>query len=426
MNIKNYCLRPISVPKVTGTKRSILRCGKCAHCLRQKRNELAVRAMREMQGKKVVFLTFTYTDDTCPVYHLHQEFDENGVIYKEYDQIERFPRFFKDAPFVWVTNKQGVKVKRYKPLIEFSKPLIGLRQLDTYYQSIDYEDVKKLFKRFRASCPGALGSFICVPEYGSCGYRPHYHFFGEYKDKKDIEKLVDDWSSRYGHVDVRFPSDYDDVAKLAAYVSKYCAKGKFDCPYIVRGYCKKPRRSVSCNYGLGSDAEYKRLFAFLCAYDVYGDYDPLDAVYVSRFNKDDLELLARRRVYQINGFYYPLPKFLVRKIFYHRDKYVINTNGIKIYLTDYETRKNYSYQKEASDVVKYRLRSSELQKKIAKIILGKLVDIPVAEYGKDYWTNQFDMQVLDNVKIPVDPFKDDTERIADNQFINELQRSSYY
>ena len=99
-HIVNRCLNPVAVPKVTGHDIAVFRCGKCPNCLRQKRNELCVRAYREFVGQKVVFLTFTYDDAHCPVYHYHADVDtETGELFSISEDIRPDITFFENAEY---------------------------------------------------------------------------------------------------------------------------------------------------------------------------------------------------------------------------------------------------------------------------------------------------------------------------------------
>lgn len=432
-HIVNRCLNPVSVPKVTGHDIAVFRCGKCPNCLRQKRNELCVRAYREFVGQQVVFLTFTYDNEHCPVYHYHGEVDtETGEIFRSYDYIEPDKSFFDEAPYeerIVYKNSGKHIVKRYHPYIRLVEDGFRHATLDISYQSINYEDIKKLFKRFRAKFGvGSLGKYLCVPEYGANGYRPHYHLMAYGLSKSQVDYLVKDWSQdyAYGHVDVRWvqdgAEDTDEICKVAAYLAKYCAKGVYDCPYIAKNYCKKPRRSVSENFGCGSANEWQKLCDVLTGADFLGRYKPND-VKIEDFTEQDFEVLARRRVYNLNGYHYPMPKFLIKKLFYNKDKIVIDAEGRIIkYIKDYKNKP--IYVKKDGEKIKYRLCASELQKKVASVILGKLVDIYFREHKQDKRYLAFDSGDIEK------PYVQSSEELsitfAESYFIAELEKSSIY
>lgn len=242
MVIKNQCLHPISVPKVTGVAARVLRCGWCPNCLKQKKNELMVRTVRESEGKNVAFLTFTYRPSDTPVQITDFVADENGeYVVKSCIVRDKELSFHNNAPFQYVVNKNGKRSKKYGV---YSEELDnGFRYR---YYTIDYTDPQKMLKRFRIKNPNVLKSFILVPEYGGLTYRPHYHMLVIGMSERYIQDLVSEW--KFGNVDIdlcKNPNKPNDPKKIASYIAKYCTKGKYDCPYIKQGFCVKPRRSVT-------------------------------------------------------------------------------------------------------------------------------------------------------------------------------------
>lgn len=346
MEIRNKCLNPLVVPKITGDL-PLLRCGKCVGCLKQKSNELAVRAFREFVGQDVAFLTFTYRNECCPIYLQRLVVNTaTGEVVSEDCSIQRNCGFFENAPYIQKMNKHSKVVNRYFPLVVESDDHFSLKFVDIYYQTVYYEDMKKLFKRFRYRYPNTLKKFICCQEYGAVGYRPHYHLLVYGLSKEQIQYLVDDWSKNYGSVDVRFPNTNDayEVEKISAYIAKYCNKGSFDCPFIKDRVCLKPKRSSSIGFGKGCD--FEKLVQYVLASEITGIKD----VHINPDQLDDstLRILADRRKYKINGYPYPFPKYLIKLIFYDKVK-VYNEEGVV-----------------------YRYRATPLQKAITSIILGNL------------------------------------------------------
>ena len=82
---KNVCLRPLSLPSVSGSDYAIFSCGSCASCLKRKGRELAVRLFRECQccSRDVFLLTFTYDNEHLPILATDEviEVDSGEVIY---------------------------------------------------------------------------------------------------------------------------------------------------------------------------------------------------------------------------------------------------------------------------------------------------------------------------------------------------------
>lgn len=394
MDVKNRCLDPISVPHVTGTTARILRCGHCPNCLRQKANELAVRAFREFSGQKVSFLTFTYNDDYCPVkvnrYYVYK--DTGEMSYKDAG-IVRDPDFFAHAAYKPISYKQDghTKVaKRYAPMSCFvneDDPYVTI--YETRYPTIYYEDIKRLMKRFRISHPDVLQQYICVQEYGGKSYRPHYHMVLYGLSNQDIQDLVDDWekSCEYGSVDVRHIQATKDltlteqVGKVAMYVAKYCCKGDFDCPYIKSGDCDKPKRAVSRGFGKGSPEAFDKLCKQVLAFDSFG-YEDAWKFDTDSLSARDLSLLISRRTCRVNGVSMPFPKYLINKIFKKTIKVLTyEDRTIRIVPCGYKLS-----ELDKIGLVKktYKTLSSPLQTKIAHGLLADLVADYLSKQGQIY------------------------------------------
>lgn len=412
MRIKNECLRPISLPKLTGVQDNILRCGKCSNCLRQRANELAVRAYREYHGQSASFITFTYDDEHLPIQRSIYVIDKvTGEILNHSQTIERNNGFFDAAPFESkIYYDKGVKkLKRYAPLVVEEVLFNDQILVDAQYMTVYYEDVKKLFKRFRKKYSGVLNSFVCVPEYGGKGYRPHYHLLAFGLSKEHVEYLINDWQSRFGYAQIDKLDCHDDVSKISMYVSKYCTKGSFDCPHIFEGYCIKPRRCVSENFGCGSAESWIKYVSYVCAFDKFGEYDPL-AVDGSKLSENDIKFLVSRRTYKINGFNYPNPKFLLRKVFNEKEK-----------LFDAYNRK-----------VVYRSYSSSLQRAVTRYILNDLTadarkkrDEHIKEHNSFDFLYAFDFGDLPNFEMPPVPVPVSTDSF-DADFRSQIERNSVF
>lgn len=341
----HQCLQPISLPALLGVSARLLPCGKCPNCLKRKANELVVRVDRQLQGRNVTFLTFTYDNEHCPIYRKAYMFDKDtGEVLASAGRFVDFPQFFERADYVWRTNKKHFKVMRFK-VYEECDIYDDYGFSYEYYMSLRYDDIKGCFKRVRVN--HEFGDFLLVPEYGGAGYRPHYHMLCIGFSDSCIEALVSDWQSHFGAVDVRRVEckDLDSVRKLSSYITKYCSKGRFDCPYIFSGNCQKPRRSQSLNFGCGSDADFKKLCNVLKRVDLYGDYD-LNVV-PDGFAPAALSCV---RSYNINGYSYPMPKYLIRKIFFNHGKEI-----------------------SADGKVRYFSRATPVQKEVSASILADLV-----------------------------------------------------
>ena len=386
MKIYNQCLHPVAVPKLTGSA-AVLRCGNCVNCVKQKKNELAVRTYREFIGQPFGFLTFTYSDDNCPV-QVTEFNNVNGELTEVKSSVVRGSHtdFFQSASFEWRTNKSGKKSKRYNPLIKDTQD--GF--IASYY-TVLFKDLQLALKRFRIKHPRRLQQFIAVPEYGSLTFRPHYHMLVLGLSEAELQDLAAEWP--YGEVKVddgKNPEKDNDVMKISQYVAKYCVKGHFDCPYISKGYCRKPRRAISKNYGIGCD--FKELTDVLICKSELGITSPWLDVELS---ERQLSLLSSRRKFTINkDFDYVLPKYLVNKIFKKTIKAVTyeynNSRKTALFAVPlsesdrrcYQAIKDYSRQHGSTVEVKYHQISSPLQSKVANYTLRCLINDARRELDK--------------------------------------------
>lgn len=432
MIIKNQCLHPISVPKITGTTARILRCGWCPNCLRQKKNELVVRTVREVQGKSIAFLTFTYRPEDCPIQVTDLIVDKETGEYIEKSHIIRDSdlNFHTNAPFEWRLNKNCKRSKRYKPL--FSETDYGFSY---QYYTVNYVDIQLALKRFRIKHPGALETFICVGEYGSVTYRPHYHMLVVGMSDSEINDLVDEW--QYGDVYTDLcntKGKSNDPMKIASYIAKYCVKGKYDCNYIKEGKCQKPRRCSSKGYGCGTIEQFNQLKTNLLGGDFCHCPDP--------WVTDDLPLsakqlsyMASQRKYMINDYVYPMPKYLVNKVFkktFKVVKYVDDQFNKRCFIREHKSNdsefKNLvsCLRKEKRLLsVTYHQVSSPVQKQITHQLLSILVSDTLRQQAKDkrIYTN-YDLFIECQTDISNDEKNtiDDVEK----HFISDLERSSIY
>lgn len=355
---------------------------------------------RQLFGRKVHLLTFTYDNAHVPIYRRCTSVDSlTGEVLKVVTGFADFERerFLTCAPFTRHRNKKGVMVKRYSPYmyerLTGYKAVVEQREL---YQSLRYDDIKKLLKRFRHSFE--LSDYICVPEYGGAGYRPHYHFIAIGLSDDAVSFLVSNW--KMGSVDVRSvpSSDISQLSKVSNYLAKYASKGCYDCPYIFSGHCLAPRRSISENFGVGDAESFAALKYRLCRFDLYGEYDPITV------NSDTINVnaLLRERKYSINGFSYPLPKYLIRKIFFSKKSY-------------------YDYREE---VTKTHVVASPLQRKVANAVLSDLVKDFEKKYPESFTPDRKAFCSTSTVQS-YDPFKDYSDAVTAD-FKRSIEQDTIY
>lgn len=161
-------------------------CGKCDECTKTKQLEWCVRMIEQVKDTpSCVFLTLTYAPEKVPVVVDVSTGECYLTVCKKHVQdwmkrlkirLARQGRDFKERPLhYFITSEYG------------SKPRFG--QL----------------------------------------YRPHYHAILFGVSLSDLYPSINDWRSRYGFVDYSRPrSNYACVR----YCSKYCAKGRFENPYV--------------------------------------------------------------------------------------------------------------------------------------------------------------------------------------------------
>lgn len=324
----NRCLNPVSLPRYDGFT---FRCGKCPACLKHAGAMLAVRVYNEGISTKLChWITLTYRNEDCPIVEKWSYVDtETGEVLEESPlrYVDSQQDFFDNAPFVWRCNRKNKRVKRYFPLVrEF--PIVDLSgryiARQEMYFSLRMKDFQDLMKRFRHSLDDSEKEsfkYLAVPEYGGVGYRPHIHLVVVGLPWSRFAPFVKQWSELYGEnydvesIDFSKGSASENVGKVSAYVSKYASKGKFDCPFIASGNCKRPRRCSSVSFGCGSDDVWKSIKSQLLAFDVYGEYDPWDPPF-----SVDPKFLSTRRYCCIGEYPFPCPRLYVDKVFRKRKK----------------------------------------------------------------------------------------------------------
>lgn len=308
-----------------------LRCGKCMDCLRKRQNDLATRVYREARFRgSAVFVTLTYSPEDIPLASSHWRIDKHTG---EMDLLEG-PDLIQDDALLKEKRAEIVQYMR-KSQYTNDPDLFGavcleehipiFEQYDKNHEHIIritptlyYKHVKDAIKRFRHH----VGDFtyVCVGEYGSSKYgfnRPHYHliFFG--LTKSDCERFVLEWfPTSYTNVkQVNFfnKDNSDGLARVSRYVGKYCAKGTLDC-YTARQGCTL-RNRIRSSIGLGVNLTQSEIDYFLAKdifpYDENNPFETLPKV-MRKLVVD--EIISRQHI-GINGYAFPLPSSLIRKLY---------------------------------------------------------------------------------------------------------------
>lgn len=369
------CLQPISIPFIAGSAK-IFPCGHCAECLRHSASELVVRAFREAQEfGKVSFVTLTYDDDKLPLQITKRtdKFIKSEIIRGSDFRHKRYITEWLAQPGKVVYNKDGKSCLRRNPVCRKDRLGNDFFVYPTVYSKEVQLWLKNARVRYERSHGYKLPTFkyLVVPEYGSVTYRPHYHilFFG--LDSEQISEMTSIW--KYGNVDVKNISGHGkDISSVARYVTKYATKGSLDCPYIVPSepsfetifdlnslpaLCRKPRRFASIGFGIGNEEEFENMKNYYLCKDVFGEYS-IDNL--TNFTSDQLTTLVdaviERKTYNINGFHYPLPRYLKQKIYYIKEK-------VK---SDYDWKKD-------DYLFETKVRASKLQNLVAQTVVKHLV-----------------------------------------------------
>lgn len=337
-------------------------CGKCAECLAARQNEVAIRVMQEAsKASSVHFFTFTYREEDLPLAHsVWRTNHETG----ETDRVCA-PEHFTPAEFDDDGNlKSGATDYDDVRAVLLSQAMDGhFRQVNTplfrdengesLFPGYDYyrivtptllpRDPRMAIKRFRIEqkrnntpVPDDF-KYLLVGEYGTrFSRRPHYHMVAFNLTDVQANSLAAQW--KYGDVKVDHVYDKDgDISKVARYVGKYAAKGRFCDTSFTKSHTINQRICASKHLGKTLTEAEK---AFYLATDTF-DYNPesLDKVddtilaeiknrlnYPVRYKKDGVEFIAK----------YKLPQALIEQIFTYDKKdskgRLVNTGSSPNYL----------------------------------------------------------------------------------------------
>ena len=320
-----YSEREIQVP-----------CGKCAECLAKRQNDLMIRVYEESQHHSpMVFCTLTYAKEYEPIAQSLWAVDkETG----EYERVFEPTILDDDLDTLDIVRgafaPRGVRIDERKLDVEDERYEYIMR----YTPSLYYRDVQLALKRFRKKHPDYEFSYVFVGEYGANPHksmRPHYHciFFG--LTLEQVNEFTEEWKpdltapfcsnihkpnrNALGYVYNKLvmtvnEDGSDGRQKVARYVGKYCAKGKFDLPVKRDGLTLSTRIRVSKGLGV-PDSSIEALRRKYLALDTFV-YNPdnlhgLSSDMIRRI----CEKIVSRLHYDFNGYPYALPNSFKRKIF---------------------------------------------------------------------------------------------------------------
>lgn len=383
------CLDPVQLPFFPDGV--TVRCGKCANCLRHRGNELAVRVYNQsLSGGYCHWITFTYRNESCPLVErtrvvdtwTGEILDDGELKSSSYDRES----FFDEAPFEWRWNRDHKRTKRYHPLIIespafdlFGERFIYRREI---YFSVDMSAFQRYMKCFRFLLDESTADsmkYCIVPEYGGVGYRPHFHAVFTGISLDELSPLLEIWRSEQGEdmridtVELHGKSDFESIGKISSYISKYACKGKYDCPYIISGNCRRPRRCSSIDFGFGDVSMFLRIMRHLLAFDVYGPY--------SAFNPPELvspRLIASRRYWCIGDIPYPVPRLYIDKFFRRRN---VERKGFSRYVTTFNQHKCYKVFR----FYRYEKFDGQTEKVLLKV--------PVVDFSGDCTLSEYPIEM---------------------------------
>lgn len=329
----DFVYRSISVENGKAYQFSVVPCGKCVNCLKNKQSDFSYRIVREAKKYgSMVFVTFTYRPDTIPFSCSIETIDKNTG------------EFYLSTPGTCLNEKHDIHILshlrcRYDSVVKYNKPYYFRSRFYEdddkilqycYTPSIKREDFRLWLKRERVYYKRKYGkglppfSYLCVGEYGPNTVRPHMHACFMGLSYVEVCRICESWRRDFGFVYVENVNciNLDGTSgfvRAARYVAKYLYKGKFDNPASISRRAEKGR--TICSIGLGTDLDQNEKDYLLCK-DVFG---PLDFHNVSRINGDKLtkyELqyfaleFARRSVVCLDGTYFRLSRAVVRRLFY--------------------------------------------------------------------------------------------------------------
>lgn len=405
------CVSPIRIPRFSCGRyhhTDTFACGHCVECQQAKQNAYLTRVYREaVKTYKLSFVTLTYRPSEIPIMRTSWYVDADGICVNEAEQWKGHA-YDPDEPSAYQYKKDSsgktvrVKVRNIKSdaysahfLTPFEDKIIRPQyvalansapafEYDTVNDdrrftcccaSLRRRDVRLWIKATRVAYEREFGEkipefkYMFVGEYGSRGYRPHYHGFFIGLDDKYVDYFVNRWRKQYGFVWKKsIPADSSQIEAVSKYVSKYMTKGCFDIPHLKDGVCELPRIIISRNVGALTDAEcyfyqckdllpqqcpngmslldnlqynddFAKAIHFLQHFydNVHLDSGDYKSMYLKIFENalgsDLIHSLCNRKYFLINGKHYKISRYYSNKLYKYEIEYAGNKSGKKTFDT---------------------------------------------------------------------------------------------
>lgn len=304
-------------------------CGKCAGCLSDRQDSIAARALIQSRQYPYMYLiTLTYDENNIPISRVTFDVDVSTGEMSVHDTLSIVERGSEEYQRAGVLLRQVPKSKQLRSISsEFDlSDFVENECLYTHYSNtLNYDDVKKYFKRVRRSfeyrSKARLDfSYLIAGEYGFRFSRPHYHillFFKEAISKKLSDLFNSQWI--FGRTDFRKVGyTAKDKTCVSKYVAKYMSKGKlFENKSVGFGFCVKPRICASLHFGQilsPSEMDYYRCF------DIYGRYNinQPEKTLTNEQIKVICERMFKRFKYNFGEDSFSLPSCCISRLFRYR------------------------------------------------------------------------------------------------------------
>lgn len=327
----------------------VVPCGKCAECLKMKRNSTAYCLEREFQkSASCIFVTFSYDEEHLPISERKVEgFCDDGVVETYYKQrtlsFEEVDSSVRQA--IHSQYRRNRRTPRYHNVFlgDDGEKFTNM----VYTPSLCRKNFVDMIARGRESffhghsdSERVSMKYYCIGEYGPNTCRPHFHciFFG--LSKADFKAYFEPYWIYGNCVIENCPKVFKaksgklipGFVHLGRYLGKYMSKGVLECPSVKSGFAEKPR--VISSHNIGNDLDSK-LEEYVLMFDMVGRYDP-DTLLRSNgdmLSEAQLELMEieypKRLRYIQNGYSYCIPSKIIDKIRY-KCFYYVNSVSKKV------------------------------------------------------------------------------------------------